>query len=132
MTPYEIAKLIHVSCAAVSIAAFVGRFPLAFKGSAVMHRRWVRMAPHINDSLLLAAALVMLVLARIDPLALDWLRIKIVALGIYIVLGVVALRPTFGRRTRLTAFMLAVATFGYIVAVALTRSPLGPIGLLAH
>ena len=132
MTPFETAKLIHVSCAAISIGAFVARFPLALRGSPAMHGRWVRIAPHVNDSLLLAAALVMLALAGIDPLALDWLRVKIVALGGYIVLGALALRPTFGRRTRLIAFALAVLTFGYIVCVALTRSPLGPIAFLGR
>ena len=132
MTSFDVAKLIHVSCAALSIGAFIVRFALALRGSRLLRRRWVRVAPHINDSLLLAAAIVMLVLGQMDPLRLDWLRIKVVALGGYIVLGMVALRPTLRLATRLWAFTLALVTFGYIVCVAITRSPLGPIALLIH
>jgi uncharacterized membrane protein SirB2 len=127
MTPYEAAKLIHVSCAALSITGFIARFPLALRSAPLLKRRWLRMAPHINDTLLLAAGIVMLVLAQLDPLRLDWLRTKIVLLAVYILLGMVALRPAFSRTIRQLAFVLALATFGYIIAVAMTRNPLGPI-----
>jgi uncharacterized membrane protein SirB2 len=132
MTTFEAAKLVHVTCAALSIVGFIARFPLALRGSPLIRRRWVRIAPHVNDSALLAAAIVMLVLIQIDPLKPAWLQIKIAALGVYIVLGIAALRPTLGLELRIGAFVGAVLTFGYIVSVALTRSALGPLTLLAR
>ena len=131
MTLFEAARAIHVSCAALSIVAFVARFPLALQGAPVLNQRWLRIAPHVNDTLLLLAGIVMLILAQMEPLRFDWLQMKIVSLGVYILLGVVALRSTFSRNTRLLAFALALAVFGFIVSVAITRSPLGAIAWIA-
>jgi uncharacterized membrane protein SirB2 len=46
------------------------------------------------------------------------------------VLGSLALRPGRSRRARATAFVLALGTFAYIVSVAITRDPLGPLAPL--
>jgi len=132
MTPYEAAKFVHVTCVALSIGGFIARFQLALRGSALMRRPWIRVAPHVNDSVLLATAIVMLALARIDPLNVDWLQAKIVALIVYIVLAMVAMRQNCDRRTRICAFTAALLSFGFIVSVALTRSVLGPIASLTR
>lgn len=63
-------------------------------------------------------------LLRFDPLAAPWLAAKIAALVLYIVLGTIALRRGRTCKARVTAFVAALAVFGYIVAVALTRTPL--------
>ena len=125
MNAYNIVKLVHVSTAAISIVGFVGRFALAWSGSALLRRRALRVLPHINDSLLLGAAVAMLSMARINPLSLSWLSAKIGALLAYILLGMIALRPGRSRGTRLAAFAGALLAFAYIVSAALTRSPLG-------
>jgi len=54
-----------------------------------------------------------------------WLVAKIVGLLVYIVLGTIALKRGKTRRMRVGAFVAAIATFVYIVMVALTKSPLG-------
>ena len=54
-----------------------------------------------------------------------WLVAKIVGLLVYIVLGTIALKRGRTRRTRAAALIGAIATFGYIAMVALTKSPLG-------
>jgi len=132
MTAYETAKFVHVTCAALSIGGFIARFRLALRGSALLRHRWIRIAPHINDSVLLAAAIVMLALARTDPLNAEWLRAKFFAVVVYILLAMVAMREHFGRRTRICTFAAALLSFGYIVAVAATRSALGPIAVLTR
>lgn len=60
---------------------------------------------------------------RFSPLATPWLAAKLVALPLYIVAGVIALRGASARR--LPAFIVAVVAFVYIVSVALTKRPLG-------
>ena len=132
MTPYEVAKFVHVTCAALSIGGFVARFRLALRGSALLRRPWIRVAPHVNDSILLAAAIVMLALARIDPLNVNWLQAKIAALFAYILFAMLAMRQSRGRRTRICAFAAALLSFGFIVSVALTRNALGPISALTR
>lgn len=92
----------------------------------------VRVLPHVNDTLLLSAAITMVAVAPLDPLRLPWLSAKIVGLIAYIVFGAVALGPGMPARSRATAFAAALAIFGYVVSVALTKNPLGAGAWLLH
>jgi uncharacterized membrane protein SirB2 len=131
MSAYMIAKLIHVTCAAVSIAGFVTRFSLALHRPEMLRHRAFRVIPHVNDTLLLAAAIVMLILAQWNALDMPWLGAKIAGLVAYIGLGLVALRFGRTRRARTIAFVGALIVFGYIVSVAFHKSVAGPFARLA-
>ena len=74
---------------------------------------------------MLGSAIGMLVIWQVNPFSLNWLSAKIIALLLYIGLGLVAFR--FGRtlQIRLVAFGMALLTAAYILAVAFTKSPLG-------
>ena len=130
MSTYMIAKVVHMTCAAVSIAGFVGRFALALHRPDILRHRVLRVIPHVNDTLLLMAAIVMLLVAQWNVLDMPWLGAKIAGLVVYIALGLVALR--FGRtlRVRTIAFVGALIVFGYIVSVALHKSVAGPFARL--
>jgi len=130
MNWYISAKAIHVACVIASITGFVARYELARRGSALVRHRSVRVAPHVNDTLLLAAAIVMLRAGGLNPVALPWLAAKIAGLIVYIVLGMVALRHGRTAETRRVAFVAALVTFAYVVAVALSKSPFGPLAWL--
>ena len=54
---YEALKVLHVTCALISYALFLLRGIWRFTGSRAVERQWVKVAPHINDTVLLAAAL---------------------------------------------------------------------------
>ncbi|HXF45121.1 MAG TPA: SirB2 family protein [Burkholderiaceae bacterium] len=128
MTSYPLLKTIHVACVVASGTGFVLRGVLAARASALLHTRPARIAPHVIDTALLAAGVAMAFAARISPFAHAWLAAKIVALLVYIALGALALER--GRKlglsppVRVAAFVGAVATFAYIVAVAVRRNPL--------
>jgi uncharacterized membrane protein SirB2 len=62
-----------------------------------------------------------------NPLAVPWLGAKVAALVLYIVAGTVALKRGRTPRARATAFAAALAVYAYIVSVALTKQPLGPL-----
>ena len=128
MNWYVVAKHLHVTCVALSIVGFIARFVLASRGSALVRHSFARIAPHINDTLLLVAAISMLFIANIDPLSLAWLRAKIIGLVAYVALGMVALRHGRTPLMRGLAFALALLTFGFVVVVAITKSPCGPAG----
>jgi uncharacterized membrane protein SirB2 len=120
-------KVIHVTAAAVSYMLFVVRGIWMVNGSPLLNERWVRIVPHVNDTLLLAAAIWMTVLVHQYPGTHAWLTAKLAALVVYIVLGTVALQRGKTRRARIAAWLGSQAVFFYIVAVALTRNPL-PFG----
>jgi uncharacterized membrane protein SirB2 len=130
---YEALKMIHVCAVALSFCGFAARGIGVLREASWVRRRLVRTLPHVIDTVLLASALGMLWVVRLPPWATPWLRAKVVGLVIYIALGMVALRPARTaragrpRRTRLLAWIGALAVFGYIVSVAVTKRPLGPL-----
>jgi len=93
--------------------------------SPQLQRRWVRIAPHLIDTVLLASAIGLTLILQQYPFVNDWLTAKVLALIAYILLGGIALRRGPTRAIRAAAWVAALATFGYIVSVALTRHPLG-------
>jgi len=119
---YADIRLLHITCASISITLFVLRGALQFTG--VPWRRWraLRIAPHVNDTVLLAAAIALSWISHQAPLQQDWLSAKVVALLLYIVLGHMAFRANAPRARQALAFVAALATVGYIVTVAITRS----------
>lgn len=131
MNAYAVAKTIHVTCAALSIAGFVVRFLVGLRRPRFLQLTLVRVLPHVNDTVLLAAALVMLAVARWNILDTPWLAAKIAGLLVYIGFGTVALKRGRDQRTRLAAFVGALAAFGYVVSVALTKSVAGPFAAVA-
>lgn len=126
---YVLLKHLHVSCVVLSGTGFFLRGLLMLRQAPLLRARWVRVAPHVIDTLLLASAVALVVVTRQYPWEAYWVAAKIAALLAYIGLGMVALRRGRTGRTRVTAWFAAMACFAYIVAVALTRSPLGPLAL---
>ena len=129
MTPFEWLKLLHVGCAFASLSGFTLRGYWKLTDNPLLARRLTRVLPHCIDTLLLASAVGMLVIWRTSPLEFDWLLAKLVALMVYIGLGMVALR--FGRtaRGRTVAYTLALASGLYILSVAYTKSAAGLLSL---
>lgn len=120
---YFLIKHLHMTCAALSGGFFVVRGSWMLAGSSMLQRRWVKTVPHVVDSLLLASAITLAVISHQYPGPMPWLTAKVVALIAYILLGTVALKRGRTKAIRATAFAAALATFGYIVAVALTKNP---------
>lgn len=121
---YAVIKTIHVACVAASYVLFVTRGWWMLQESPRLQQRWVRTLPHGIDTLLLASAITMAVMSRQYPFVAAWLTAKVLALLVYIGLGMVALRFGRTRGVRIAAWIAAQFTFVYIVTVALTRNPL--------
>ncbi len=117
-------KTLHVACAILSVSGYFLRGLLMLRGSALLNNRWVKVTPHVIDTLLLASAIVLAVRLQQYPFVHGWLTAKVLALVAYIVLGAIGLRYGRTRRIRVVAWLAALLTFGYIVAVALTRQAL--------
>jgi uncharacterized membrane protein SirB2 len=117
-------KAIHIAAVAISYALFFVRGMWMLTGSPLLERRWVRVVPHVNDTVLLAAAIWMAVILGQYPGTHGWLTAKVAGLIAYIGLGMLALRRGKTRRARLAAWIAAQLVFAYIVAVALAHDPL--------
>jgi uncharacterized membrane protein SirB2 len=121
---YTTLKTIHIGAAAASIILFVVRGAWMLASPERLRRRWVRIVPHVIDTVLLASALWLAWQIGFAANA-RWLGAKIAALLVYIALGTIALKRGPTRGIRGAAFVAAVATFMYIVSVAFAKSPLG-------
>ena len=114
-------KMIHVVCAALSIAGFGLRAAGKLLDAAWVKGKFARIAPHVVDTTLLVSALGLAYQLGFAPWRDGWLAAKILALLAYIGLGLYGMRFARTRRARFIAFLLAVAVFLYIVAVARTH-----------
>jgi uncharacterized membrane protein SirB2 len=121
---YSSVKHIHIACAAVSASLFLLRGVWMLRASKLLQQRWVRIAPHLVDTLLLASAVLLAVWSGRYPFAQGWLTAKLFALLCYIALGTVALKRGRTRAVRGAAFAAALGVFAYIVAVAVTKHAL--------
>jgi uncharacterized membrane protein SirB2 len=122
---YLLLKQVHIACAVLSIVGFAARGVLMLCESHLLQARFVRMAPHAVDTVLLASAIALAWLSGQYPFAQGWLTAKVLGLVAYIALGTLALKPGRSPNMRRAAFTLALATVLYIVSVALTRDPWG-------
>jgi uncharacterized membrane protein SirB2 len=118
---YLAVRALHIACAAISITGFAARGALMFADSPLLRHRFVRIAPHVVDTLLLASAVWLAWFIGQVPFVHGWSTAKVLALVAYIVLGTIALRRGRSRAVRAAAFGAALAAAAYIVAVALTR-----------
>jgi len=117
-------KHIHMLCAVISIISFIIRGALAIKGSSILQKKWIRIAPHIIDTLLILSAVGLMVSIQQYPFVNGWLTAKFIGLIVYIFLGVVTLKIAKSQSVRIGAYLLAIVTFGYIASVAVSKTPL--------
>lgn len=125
MSGYLALKHLHLTTVILSFALFALRGLWMLVDSPQLQRRWVRIAPHLIDTVLLASAIGLTLSIRQYPFVNGWLTAKVLALIVYILLGGIALRLGPTQAIRAAAWVAALATFSYIVSVALTRQPLG-------
>lgn len=121
MTTYLTLKYLHVAAVIVSYSLFVVRGAWMLADSPLLAKRWVRIVPHVNDTVLLVAAIWLTTIIAQYPGTSAWLTAKVTGLAVYILIGVIAIRRGPTKPIRAAAWVAAQLVFLYIVAVALTH-----------
>ena len=111
-------KVIHITLAFLSVAGFVIRAGWSYTAPDLLQQKWVKIAPHVVDTLLLTLGLAM-ALALPEGLFAGWLTAKLLALLCYIGFGVLTLRGS-GWIKHL-GVLGALTSVSYIFLVAFTR-----------
>ncbi|HEB58179.1 MAG TPA: regulator SirB [Gammaproteobacteria bacterium] len=114
-------KLTHISLALASLTGFLARGVLRLRASPRLQARWLRILPHVLDSLLLATGIALAVRIGQYPFVSPWLTAKLTALVLYILLGMVVMRHARSRLGQGVALGAAVLVFAYMLGVAATR-----------
>lgn len=120
---YFFIKQLHMSAAVLSILFFVVRAYWSVTSSGLLQRKFVKIAPHVIDTVLLVCGVIlagMLGAAAMQP----WILTKIVLLVLYIGVGTVAIKRGKTATTRGVAAVIAVGIFAYIIGVAIHHDPL--------
>ena len=120
---YELIKTVHIASAALSYAGFVLRGAWMWAGSPLLKARLTRVLPHIVDTILLLSAIYLAVSIRQYPFQANWLTAKVLALVLYIGLGMATFRGAVTKPQRIAAWVAAQGVFLYIVLVAITKRP---------
>lgn len=117
---YFIVKHIHVVLVVASLAFFQIRY-WRYKHFNFQPKRVFKILPHIIDTLLLISGIGLATLTGFSPHNTDWLLFKIIAVVLYIILGIIAMRAD--GVTSKTSYALATLTVIYIVLVAFNKVP---------
>lgn len=115
--------IVHVACAIATPILFSLRVLRTLRGRNPAEG-WLRVTPHVVDSVLLLAGIALAFIVRQYPFVNGWLTAKLVALIAYVVVGNFAVRRCRTPRGKLIAWAVGLALVLYIYAVAITKSPL--------
>ena len=121
---YSLIKHVHQGSAIISVALFILRGIWMMAESGMLQRRWVRIVPHVVDTVLLASALLLAWIIAQYPFVHGWITAKVIALLVYIALGTIALKRGRSMGIRVSAWIGALLVFAYIMLVAVTKQAL--------
>lgn len=98
-----------MTLAIVSILGFVLRSIWLFKGSQLLHKKPVKILPHIIDTFLLGSGVALMVITSQHPTMLNWLMLKLFLIITYIGFGIIAFKSTV-KSKQILFFSLAIAS----------------------
>lgn len=126
MSMYLVVKSVHMLCAVATVLLFTLRVGLDMADQP-WRRTALRWIPHVNDTVLLVAAIALCFITGWTPLVHHWLTAKIVLLIAYIFAGVVALNQQGSATKRVSATLLAYLLVGTIFYLAWSKPMLWPV-----
>lgn len=124
---YSLLKALHISCVVISYTLFFLRGLWTLQEKNMPQQRWLKIVPHVVDTLLLVSAIALAFTTHQYPFVDNWLTAKVVGLVLYIGLGSIALKYGKSKTVRLSAWLAAQGVFAYIVLVAIGHNPVPSI-----
>lgn len=123
LVDHQTLKQIHIACVVLSISGFLLRAGLMLRDSPLIYDRRTRTLPHLIDSTLFFSGLWMAANLQQYPFTTPWLTAKFLALVGYVLFGAYALRYGRTRTHRIAALLGALLCVGYMITLAIYRSP---------
>ena len=114
-------KHLHMTIAAISVLLFVFRFALTLVNSNKLTLKWLKIAPHIIDTLLLGLGIALAVKLSINPAEQLWLAEKLFAVVAYIFTGYYTLKLARNRTMQIIGFLGAMGWVMLVVRIAISK-----------
>jgi uncharacterized membrane protein SirB2 len=114
-------KYLHIGIVILSVGGFLLRgiwmlfFPL------LLEQRWVRITPHVVDTLLFTSGISLAFTLQLNPLSTPWFLAKLIAIIVYILAGMLALRRGRTLAARIVALVIALGAVSWAAGSALTH-----------
>ena len=121
---YMMAKHLHLTAVGLSILLFVIRFLYGQMNPGFLQKKWVKIVPHIIDTVLLASAIWLCFILSQYPIVNPWLTFKVIGVVLYIVFGLFALKKAKTALAKWGFFVAALAVLMATAMVAVTKQPL--------
>ncbi|MBA6327300.1 SirB2 family protein [Colwellia sp. MB02u-6] len=122
-------KNLHMTIAMISVLLFTFRFALTLANSNKLTLKWLRIAPHIIDTLLLGLGVALWIQLAINPVEQLWFAEKLVAVLAYIFTGYYTLKLARNRAMQIIGFLGAIGWIMLIVRIAISKESVFLAGL---
>ncbi|MEW6992431.1 SirB2 family protein [Colwelliaceae bacterium 6441] len=117
-------KHLHMTLAIISIALFTLRFFWTLTSSAQLSKKWVKIAPHLIDTLLLLLGVGMMMKLALNPFEQLWLGEKLLAVIAYIFTGYYTLKLARNRTMQIIGYLGAMGWVMLVVRLAMSKESL--------
>ena len=121
---YLFAKHLHLTAVVISIVLFILRFIWLTRSSNMLQKKWVKIVPHIVDTVLLGSAISLCFILAFNPLEQAWLLHKIIAVIIYILIGFWTLKKAQTLPQKWLGFAVAIACLAVAGKLAVSKQAL--------
>jgi uncharacterized membrane protein SirB2 len=120
---YEITKHLHLTAMVLSLLLFITRFVLTLRQSPALQKKWLKISPHIVDTLWLVSAGVLCVMIDQYPFVDAWVSEKLLALVMYMLMVTIALKLAKTTTIRFVGLLGAISWLAYAGMVAVSKQP---------
>ncbi len=114
-------KYLHICIVIVSVSGFLLRAVWMLYCPELLKQRWVRIVPHFVDTALFASGFSLAISLQVTPGNSPWFAAKLMAIVVYILAGIVALRKGRSRAVRVVALMVALGAVAWAAGGALSH-----------
>lgn len=118
---YAAVKHIHLTVMALSVLFFLYRYVLLVLASPKLHKKWVKVLPHIVDTLWLLSAIALCVLLQQYPFAEAWVTEKLLALVMYVFFVTFTLKIAKNNLMRAVGVLGALSWISFAGFVAVSK-----------
>ena len=114
-------KHLHMSLAVLSICFFTLRFASLLFKSEQLNKKWVKISPHVIDTLLLVLGFTLMMKLALNPMEHQWLAEKLLAMVAYIVTGYYTLKLARNRSMQIIGYLGAMGWVLLVIRLAMTK-----------
>ncbi|TKB44146.1 SirB2 family protein [Thalassotalea mangrovi] len=117
----ELVKSAHFTLAMISILLFSYRFVLLMRNPKKLSQKWLKILPHVIDTILLLTGITLMVSLSLYPGEHDWMLEKLLALVAYIFTGFYTLKWARTDAMKYLGYLGALGWFILIIKLAMTH-----------